>query len=162
MRRPSHAASQTLVCSGHQTLRFLSGRCAYSFTFWAVFIALVLGPLFALSIEPGRYAKAAGEVQKAADAVALAAVREVDVTLWREEAEFAFLPSAHGLAQQYASRNAAYLRQYGIGVTVTAIWVDGGIQLVRARCRAGVSRLFPAWVPQVVIERQGAAQAAWR
>jgi hypothetical protein len=110
----------------------------------------------------GRYARAAGEVQKAADAAALAAVREVDVTLWREDAEFAFLPSAYGLAQEYADRNAAYLGQYGIGVSVTAIWVDPELQAVGARCRADVSRLFPAWVPVVVIERQGAAQVAWR
>ena len=142
--------------------RFLRDSAGYSFTFWAVFIALVLGPLFALSIELGRYARAAGEVQKAADAAALAAVREVDVTLWREEAEFAFLPSAHGLAQEYASRNAAYLGQYGIGVAVTSIWVDQELQIVGARCRADVSRLFPAWVPQVLIERQGAAQVVWR
>jgi Flp pilus assembly protein TadG len=141
---------------------FIGDRRGYSFTFWAVFIALVLGPLFALSIELGRYARAAGEVQKAADAAALAAVREVDVTLWREGAEFAFLPSAHGLAQEYAGRNAAYLGQYGINVSVIGIYVDPDGQLVTARCRADVSRLFPAWAPQVVIERQGAAQVAWR
>jgi len=141
---------------------FVGDRRGYSFTFWAVFIALVLGPLFALSIELGRYARAVGEVQKAADAAALAAVREIDVALWREEAEFAFLPSAYGLAQEYADRNAAYLGQYGIGVSVTAIWVDPDLQVVGARCRADVSRLFPAWVPQTVIERQGAAQMAWR
>jgi len=127
-----------------------------------MFIALVLGPLFALSIELGRYARAAGEVQKAADAVALAAMREADVTLWREEAEFAFLPSAHGLAQQYAARNAANLGQYGIGVSVTSIWVDLELQIVGARCRADVSRLFPVWVLRMVIERQRVAHTAWR
>jgi len=127
-----------------------------------VFIALVLGPLFALSIELGRYARAAGEVQKAADAAAPATVRAVDVKLWREDNQSAFLPSAHGLAQQYAARNAAYLGQYGIGVSVTSIWVDQELQIVGARCRADVSRLFPAWVPQVMIERQGVAQVAWR
>jgi hypothetical protein len=142
--------------------RFLRDRAGCSFTFWAVFIALVLGPLFALSIELGRYARAAAEVQKAADAAALAAVREVDVTLWREEAEFAFLPSPHALAQEYAGRNAAYLGQYGIGVSVTGIWVDPDMQVVGARCRADVSRLFPAWAPQVVMEKQGAAQVVWR
>jgi len=102
------------------------------------------------------------EVQKAADAAALAGVREVDVALWRDEGEFGFLPSAYGLAQQYASENAAYLGQYGIAVTVTGIWIDQGMQVVGARCQADVSRLFPAWVPQVVIERQGTAQVAWR
>ena len=143
-------------------LRLLSDRAAYSMTFWAVFIAFVLGPLFAFSVEVGRYARAVSEVQKAADAAALAAVREVDVALWRDEGEFAFLPSAYGLAQRYASENAAYLGRYGIGVTVVSIWIDQNRQIVGARCRADVSRLFPAWVPQVVIERQGVAQVAWR
>jgi|AntAceMinimDraft_14_1070370.scaffolds.fasta_scaffold44173_3 hypothetical protein len=137
-------------------------KAAYSFTFWAVFVALVLGPLFAFSTELGRYARAVSEVQKAADAAALAGVREVDVALWQEEGEFVFLPSAYGLAQQYASENAAYLGQYGIGVSVTGIWIDADLQIVGSRCRADVSLIFPRWVPQVVIERQGTAQVGWR
>ena len=159
---PSTGQREGRVRPSSRLSRFLPDSAGYSFTLWTVFIPLVLGPLFALSIELGRCARAAGEVQKAADAAALAAVREVDVTLRREEGEFAFLPSAHGLAQQYAARNAAYLGQYGVSVSVTGIWVDLELQIVGARCRADVSRLFPAWVPQVVIERQRVAQVAWR
>ncbi len=146
----------------HFRRAFWRDRVAYSFTFWAVFVALVLGPLFAFSTELGRYARAVSEVQKAADAAALAGVREVDVALWQEGEEFAFLPSAYGLAQQYASENAAYLGQYGIGVSVTGIWINADLQIVGSRCRADVSLLFPRWVPQVVIERQGTAQVGWR
>ena len=149
-------------CAARALRRLAWDKAAYSMTFWAVFIALVVGPLFALSTEVGRYARAVSEVQKAADAAALAGVREVDIVLWREEGEFGFLPSAYGLAQEYANRNASYLGQYGIGVSVTGIWIDRELQVVGARCRADVSRLFPAFVPQVVIERQGTAQIAWR
>ena len=141
---------------------FWRDRAAYSFVFWAAFIAFVLGPTLALSVELGRYARSVSEVQKAADAAALAGVREVDVPLWRDDGRFAFLPSAHGLAQHYADQNASYLTAHGIAVTVVGIWIDQDMQIVGARCRADVSRLFPAFVPQVIIERQGIAQVAWR
>ena len=97
-----------------------------------------------------------------ANAADLAAVRAMRIALWREEGEFGFLPSAYGLAQEYANRNASYLGQYGIGVSVTGIWIDRELQVVGARCRADVSRLFPAFVRQVVIERQATSQIAWR
>ena len=59
-------------------------RRGYSMTFWAIFIGLVLIPALSLAIELGRYFYAIAEVQKAADAAAVAASAEFDQQVFQE------------------------------------------------------------------------------
>ena len=50
----------------------LRDRRAYSSAFWAIFIGLVVVPVFALAFDVDRYLYARQEVGKAADAAAVA------------------------------------------------------------------------------------------
>ena len=126
---------------------------------WAAFFAFVAGPLLAISIEMGRYARAASEVQKASDMAALAAVREVDVPYFVKTGQLKFKGTAPAVAQAFASANAEYLAGKGIAVSVVGLRVSNARRTVYVACRADVSRLFPKWVPAVVIQREGTAQA---
>ena len=134
----------------------------YSFIWWGVFFALVLGPLLTMGIELGRYARAAGEAQKAVDLAALAAAREVDVIAFRDEGIIQFLPSAYAVATSYAGANSDFLSRYGIGVNIESISLDPETLEVRLVGTANVSALFPAWLPEIVIRKEGRAQARFR
>jgi hypothetical protein len=133
-----------------------------STVFWAVFFAFIMIPLLALSIELSRYARAAGEVQAAADAAALAAVREVSIPHFRRTGQVLLHAGVYNMAQYYALLNTYYLPSRGIYVRITDIQVDQATRTVLVRCRADVSRLFPAFVPQIVIEREGRAEVRLR
>jgi hypothetical protein len=85
-------------------------------------------------------------VGKAADAAALSAAARLDVVTYRESGLLIFLPDAAATAQDYASRNAAFLALHGIGVTVTQIWIDSGSQVVFVTVAADLSSLLPGFL----------------
>ena len=60
----------------------LPNEHGYAMAFWAIFLGTVMVPLMVLAWDVGRLFYARGEIQKAADAAALAAAREgVDTML---------------------------------------------------------------------------------
>ncbi len=59
-------------------------QCAYSMTFWAIFIGLVMIPALALAMALGRYFYAILEVAKAADAAAVAASAEINQQVFQD------------------------------------------------------------------------------
>jgi Flp pilus assembly protein TadG len=128
-----------------------------------VFFALILTGLLlltAVGIEIGRIVYARGEVGKAADAAALAAVSRIDVAHYRETGEIIFLPDAYATAQNYASMNSGFLRGRYIGVAVTGISVDPGTQVVSVAVSANLSSLIPGILPiQGVYQITGTAEA---
>jgi len=134
----------------------------YSTVFWAAFIALVLVPILALASEAGRYARAKGELYKAADAAALAAAQEVDVPYWRSTGTVRLLPSAEYYAWGYAAANASYLTRQGIHPRVESIDVDQANHTVHVHLTADITRLFPSMVPQVVVHGEGTAEVRIR
>jgi uncharacterized membrane protein len=131
----------------------------YSLVWQSAFIALVVGPLFALSVQVGRWAYARGELYKAADAAALAASEEVDLPYYQETGVVVLRGTVYGVASAYANRNMGYLGERGIHARVTGISVDQGAKTVRVSLAADVSNLFPRFLPQVDIQGQGEAQA---
>jgi hypothetical protein len=111
-----------------------------------IFFTLILTSLLlltAVGIEIGRIVYARGEIGKAADAAALAAVAQIDVPYYRETGNVRFLPDVYFMAQDYASRNSAYLQSRHIGVTVTDIFVNPNQQMVFVMVSADLSSLLP-------------------
>ncbi len=114
-----------------------------------IFFTLILTGLLlltAVGIEIGRIVYARGEVGKAADAGALAAVAQMDVAYYRETGGVRFLPNVRVVAQDYASRNSTFLRSRHIAVTVTDIFVDADRQLVFVTVSADLSSLMPGFL----------------
>ena len=142
--------------------RGMRSERGYSTVFWAAFIALVLVPILALASEAGRYARAKGELYKAADAAALAAAQEVDVPYWRSTGTVRLLPSAEYYAWGYAAANASYLTRQGIHPRVESIDVDQANHTVHVHLTADITRLFPSMVPQVVVHGEGTAEVRIR
>ena len=130
----------------------------FALVWWALFLGLVAFPLLVLTVEGGRYFRAAGDVQKAADAAAEAAVREVDIPHYLTTGEVRFSGNEYVLAQEYADANASFLRPRGTDVVVVAIQVDEADDTVLVTTRADVTLLFPHIAPQIVIQRTGVAQ----
>jgi Flp pilus assembly protein TadG len=128
---------------------------------FAAFAAFVLVPILGLAIEMGRYAMVRGKLQDAADAAALAAVREVDVSAWRENGQIVFLPSAYAEANAYVYQNLSDLAARGIRIQSVQVSLDGRNGLVTVTCRARVSGILPAVIPTVTIVERGTAQVAW-
>ncbi|MBL8080480.1 MAG: pilus assembly protein [Anaerolineales bacterium] len=111
-----------------------------------IFFTLILTGLLlltAVGIEIGRIVYARGEVGKAADAAALAAVAQVDVSYYRETGQVRFKPNVYEMAQEYASRNSTYLQSRLIEVTVTDIFVDQNKHMVFVTVSADLSSLLP-------------------
>ena len=111
-----------------------------------IFIIMALGLMTAVGLQIGRIVYARGEVGKAADAAALSAAARLDVVTYRESGQLIFLPGAAATAQDYASRNAAFLASHGIGVTVTQIWIDSGSQVVFVTVAADLASLLPGFL----------------
>jgi len=111
-----------------------------------IFIIMALGLMTEIGLQIGRIVYARGEVGKAADAAALSAAARLDVVTYRESGQLIFLPDAAATAQDYASRNAAFLALHGIGVTVTQIWIDSGSQVVFVTVAADLSSLLPGFL----------------
>ena len=133
-------------------------RRGYSMTFWAVFIGLVLIPIFALSIELGRYFYAIAEVQKAADAAALAAATEFDPQVFQESGDLVPNSRAWSTTQMYVSANTAGLSAKGVHAFVSDIQMDSGADTVFVRVSADLSVLFPSLVPKVMVKQVGVAK----
>jgi Flp pilus assembly protein TadG len=111
-----------------------------------IFFTLILTGLLlltAVGIEIGRIVYARGEVGKAADAAALAAVAQVDVPYYRETGQVRFLPNVYSTAQSYASRNSTFLQSRDIVVTITDIFVDPTQRTVFVTVSADLSSLLP-------------------
>lgn len=121
-----------------------------------LFLLLVALPVFALVTDLARYDKAAGEIQKAADMAALAAAQEVDIPLFQETGQVVLLPSAYGMASQYAVRNAEYLGGEGIHARVTGIHVAQRTVLVTVA--ANVDIRIAGVVPIRTIAKTGEAE----
>jgi len=126
---------------------------------WALFISLAAFPLLVLVVEGGRFFRAAGDVQKAADAAAEAAVREVDLSHYVETGEVRLSGNEYALAHEYANRNAEFLRMNRVTVVIVAITADDSTHTVLVTSRADVSRLLPRFTPALTtLERTGVAQ----
>ena len=133
-------------------------EAGFALVWWALFIGLAAFPLLVFVVEGARYMQAAGAVQKAADAAAEAAVREIDVPHYVETGEIRFSGNEYALAEQYANANADYLHARQIAVEIQSIAVDEAEDTVRVSALADVSALFPAIAPQITIRREGTAQ----
>ena len=136
----------------------------YSMLWWAVFIAVIIVPLMVLSVEVGRYMHARGEIQKGADLAALAAAQEVDIPYLQLTGQLRLTEQASPIASDYLARNLAYLARQGVNAQVRAIRVvnpsSGGLALpqVEVETTANLSRLFPAFLPSVIVNVIGVAE----
>jgi uncharacterized membrane protein len=135
-----------------------SGRRAYSTLWWVGFLTFCLVPLAALSLGLGRYFYARAEVQKAADAGALAAAQEVDVTIYQNTGQIVLMPSAAGVASSYAGLNSDYLAARGIYPRITGIAVDQGRRTVSVSMAADASALFPSVLHGITVRASGEAE----
>lgn len=128
-----------------------------------VFFALILTGLLlltAVGIEIGRIVYARGEVGKAADAAALAAVSRIDIVFYRETGEITFLPDVYSTVQNYASMNSVFLQRRHIGVAVTGISMDPATKVVSVSVEADLSSLIPGVLPfEGVYQVMGTAEA---
>jgi hypothetical protein len=115
-----------------------------------IFFTLILTGLLlltAVGIEIGRIVYARGEVGKAADAAALAAVAQIDVPHYRETGEIRFLPNVYNTAQNYASSNSTFLQSRHIEATVNDIYADPDRRVVFVTVSADLSSLMPGILP---------------
>jgi Flp pilus assembly protein TadG len=122
------------------------------------FIASMLLLVLAAGIVLGRIAMANADIQRAADAAALAAAANVDVPLWRDQGRLAYSASAYQAAQAQASANASYLRAQGIPVAVSQLWLDPGGQRAYVSVSADIQSLLPSFLPYSSTARTGVAQ----
>ena len=136
----------------------LRDRRGYSMTFWAVFIGLVLIPALAFAIELGRYFYAISEVQKAADAAAIAASAEINQRVFQDTGSLTPTSKTWANAQSYVSSNTIGLSAKGVHAFVTGIQVSGGDNTVRVDVSADLSILFPSIVPNVIVTKTGVAK----
>jgi len=137
---------------------FWRDRKGYSMTFWAVFIGLVLIPVLAFAIELGRYFYAISEVQKAADAAAVAASAEINQRVFQDSGGLTPSSKTWANAQSYVSLNTFGLSAKGVHAFVTGIQVGGGDITVRVNVSANLSILFPSVVPNVTVTQTGIAK----
>ena len=143
---------------GNRLRKLLSDHHGYSMTFWAVFIGLVLIPALALAIELGRYFYAISEVQKAADAAAVAASAEINQRVFQDTGSLNPTSKTWSNAQSYVSSNTAGLSAKGVHAFVTGIQVSGGDNTVQVKVSANLSILFPSVVPNVTVTQAGIAK----
>ena len=137
---------------------FIGERQAYAMTFWAVFFGLVLVPILGLAIELGRYFYAIAEVQKAADAAALAAAAEMDQQIFQETGRLVPTARAWRTAQVFVGLNTSGLSARGVRAYVTGIHTAPGENRVEVTVSADLSILFPSVVPRVLVSRIGVAK----
>jgi uncharacterized membrane protein len=130
----------------------------YAMAFWAIFLGTVMVPLMVLAWDVGRLFYARGEIQKAADAAALAAAREVDVPHYMHTGELQLHQGAVGFATHYARRNISYLPQADISPRITRIVVNNTTRTVYVQMMADVSPLFPEFLQVKPITAWGEAQ----
>ena len=138
--------------------KLLHDRRGYSMTFWVVFIGLVLIPALAFAIELGRYFYAISEVQKAADAAAVAAAAEINQRVFQDTGSLTSTSKTWANAQSYVSSNTIGLSAKGVHAFVTGIQVSGGDNTVRVNVSANLSILFQSVVPNVTVTLTGIAK----
>ena len=143
---------------GNLRKKLLHDRRGYSMTFWAVFIGLVLIPALAFAIELGRYFYAISEVQKAADAAAVAAAAEINQRVFQDTGSLISTSKTWANAQSYVSSNTIGLSAKGVHAFVTGIQVSGGDNTVRVNVSANLSILFPSVAPNVTVTQTGIAK----
>jgi len=139
-------------------LKLLQDKRAYSLTFWTVFFGFISIPIMALGIELGRYYYARAEIDKAADAAALAAAAEISQRVFEETGDLQPTSRTWVNAQIFASMNNGYLAQYGVHAVVTGIAVDVGEDTVMVQISANLDRLFPSVVPDVIVTEMSLAE----
>ena len=130
----------------------------YSMTFWAIFIGLVLIPVLSLAIELGRYFYAIAEVQKAADAAAVAASAEFDQQVFQETGRLVPTSKTWASAQSYVDLNTIGLSAKGVHAFVTGIQLSGSDNTVSVDVSADLTILFPSVVPKMLVFQTGVAK----
>ena len=133
-------------------------EAGFALVWWALFISFAVFPLLVFVVEGARYLQAAGAVQKATDAAAEAAVREIDVAHYIATGEITFSGGEYAVADQYANANAQFLHARQIRIEILSITVDEAQNTVQVMARADVTALFPAIAPSITIQRAGTAQ----
>ena len=125
---------------------------------YAAQFGLVLVRVLALSIELGRYFYAIAEVQKAADAAAVAASAEIDALVFQRTGNLVPSSKTWTSAQRYVTANTGNLSARGVHAFVSGITVSGGENTVSVSVSANLSILFPSVVPDVTVTRTGIAK----
>lgn len=136
---------------------FFIDQRAYTMTFWALFIGLIVAPLMALTIEVARFFAARAQISAAADAAALAAAVEIDFPLYQQSGIVALSP---GVSKTWANRivlsNCSQLISKGVQAGVTDISLRGNT--VEVVVSANLDRLFPAFIPDIRVTETGKAE----
>ena len=136
---------------------FFIDQRAYTMTFWALFIGLIVAPLMALTIEVARFFAARAQISAAADAAALAAAVEIDFPLYQQSGIVNLSP---GVSKAWANRivlsNCTQLISQGVQAGVTAITLRGNT--VEVVVSANLDRLFPAFIPDIRVTETGKAE----
>ena len=139
--------------------RRLLNENGYAMAFWAIFLGTVMIPLLVLVWDVGRLYYARGEVQKAADAAALAAAQEVDVQHYALYHELVLHRGAVVQAYHYALSNIEFLPGADIYPTIDRVVVNNDDKTVWVHMTASADPLFPAWLRPGPISAWGQAQA---
>jgi hypothetical protein len=130
---------------------------AYTMTFWALFIGLVIAPLMALSIEIARFFTARAQISAAADAAALAAAVELDSGLYQDTGILALSPGgSNAWANRIIQSNCAPLIAQGIRPGISAIHISGSS--IEVSVSANLERLFPTIIPDIRVTETGKAE----
>ena len=136
--------------------RMIRDRAAYSMTFWAIFIGLVMIPLMALSIEVGRFLFARTQIAAAADAAALAAAVEINERLYVNTGILAPTSKTYQWAQRAVNANCEELIELDVYPGVGGILVVGNT--VRVSVSADLGLMFPSIVPDIKVTEWGTAE----
>lgn len=136
----------------------LPNEHGYAMAFYATFLGTVMVPLMILAWDVGRLFYARGEIQKAADAAALAAAREVDVPHYMLTGEVLLHQGAVSFATHYAKRNITYLPGTGISPRIMRIVVNNTTKTVYVQMTADVSPLFPEFLQVRPVSAWGETQ----
>lgn len=138
--------------------RLLTGQDGISLAWTAFLFTFVAIPLMVLVIQGSSLYVAAAEMQKAADAAALAAAQPacIDVEFFRNTGRVRLLPVAYQTARHWVRLNTHYLRDRGVTVRVTRVEVGSDGRTVTVTCRAD---LTPILGMPITVERTGVARA---
>jgi Flp pilus assembly protein TadG len=112
----------------------------------------------ASGIELGRYFYARAEIAKAANAAVLAAAAEINQRVYESNGNLTPTAQIWANGQALANMNNGYLAKYGVNPAVTGIVVDDAKDKVSVQVSAGVNRLFPGVLPDLIISENGAPQ----
>jgi len=133
-------------------------RRAYQLTFWAIFIGFVMMPIMAMTIELGRFFYARAQISAAADAAALGAAIEINQNTFRTSGNLVPTDKTWSEAQAMVNANTGMLSAQGIHARVTGINVNDAANTVQVSVSCNLSRLFPAVVPDVIVNQTGLAE----